>query len=215
MSGHENTMGFQHGNESILNCQSSGLSTNVSQLAISCVSMGKPSASDVANPFLGSSTWDPLVSLNPNQSFGGSSLVSPSEFANNSSYPSAMENQGMSSTSHLVQYMSESNFAEMSFGSGSLSEMVGSFGQPGCVDIANNTGYQPNFNANKEAVIERTPINPAQPRNEDLSPEEGPAGSLPDGNRRKRGLDSNSPFSANKVGFSIIDIRIQEIVFPL
>ncbi|XP_061339067.1 transcription factor bHLH74-like [Gastrolobium bilobum] len=203
-SGQENAMGFQHGNESILTCPSSGLSANVSEMDISSVSMVKPS-SDVANPFLASSAWDPLVSLSQAQTFGGSSsIVSHSEFANaNSSYPLVLENQGMSSNSHLVQYMSESNLAGMvpkvlpSYGSGSFSEMVGSFGQPGSGDIA-DTGYRSHYNPSKDIGIERATIHGEQSQIEDSTLEEGAPGSAPSGLRRKRGLDHNSTFSPNK-----------------
>ncbi|KAK7383263.1 hypothetical protein VNO78_28937 [Psophocarpus tetragonolobus] len=201
MGGQENAMGFQHGNESILTCPSSGLNVanvNVSEMAISSVSMAKPS--DVANPFLASSAWDPLVSLSQAQTFGGSSMVSHSEFANaNSSYPLVLENQGMSNTSHLVQYMSDSNLGGMvpkvhSYASGGFSEMVGaaSFGQHGSGDVA-NTGYPPHYNPIKEA-----PINGEQSQVEDSIPEEEVPGSTPSGNRRKRGLDHNSTFNPNK-----------------
>ncbi|KAF7830507.1 transcription factor bHLH74 [Senna tora] len=196
MGGHENAMGFQHGQESILNnCPSSGLSTNVSEIGISSVSMVKPPI--VANPFLGSSsTWDPLVSLNQTQTFGGSPMVSHSEFGN-SSYPLVLENQGLSSTSHLVQYMSDSNFAVPSYGSGSFSEMVGSYPQTACGDLA-NSGYRPNYHPNEEASMKRAQLNGAQSQLEDSTPEEGATGSAPNGSGRKRGLDHNSTFSANK-----------------
>ncbi|KAI4337088.1 hypothetical protein L6164_015542 [Bauhinia variegata] len=199
MGGHENAMGFQHGNDTILNCASSGLSTNVSEMAISSVSMAKPS--DAANPFLGSSTWDPLVSFNQSQTLGASSMVSHNEFAN-SSYPLLLENQAMSSTSHLVQYMSDSNFGEMipkipSFEGGNFSEMIGSFGQSGCSDMV-NTGYRPSYNPNKESGIERTQINGSHSQGEDSPPEQRDTGSASNGNRRKRGLDYDSSFSPNK-----------------
>ncbi|KAK4277379.1 hypothetical protein QN277_015387 [Acacia crassicarpa] len=199
MGGHENAMGFQHGQETIVNCTSSGLSTNVSEIAISSVSMAKPHV--VTNPFLGSSsssTWDPLVSLSQTQTFGGSSMVSPSEFGS-SSYPLVLENQGMSSTSHhLVQYVSESNFAVPSYASGSFSEMVGSFPQHGgCSDLA-NTRYGPSYNQNEEAAMKRVSLNGSQSQPEDPTPQEGDTGSAPNASRRKRGLDQNPTFNPNK-----------------
>ncbi|GMY14908.1 transcription factor bHLH74, partial [Fagus crenata] len=113
MDGHENEdMGFQHGSEGILNCQSSGMSTNplpekVSGMTMSSVSMYKPS--NGADPFFGSG-WDPLVSLSQSENFGGSSMVSHGEYP---PYPVVMENQGISTTSHLVQYPSSSSFVEL------------------------------------------------------------------------------------------------------
>lgn len=173
MGGHENNaMGFQHGEDddnSILNClSSSGLSTNVSDLC-------HPS-------FLGASAWDPLVSLGQSpQSFGASSMVSHSEFAN-SSYPIVLGN------SHLVQYMSDSNLEDMvpkvpSYASGNFSGMVV------CGDMANR-GYVSNYTTNE-----------AQSQGENSTPEDGvTASAAPNGNRRKRGLDYNSTFNPNKVG---------------
>ncbi|XP_061372036.1 transcription factor bHLH74-like isoform X2 [Gastrolobium bilobum] len=199
MGGLENAMGLQHENEGILNCPSSGLRTNVTEMTISSVSMAMPSG--VANPFLASSAWDPLVSLSQIQTFEGSPMVSHGKFAH-SSYPLALENQGMSSNSHLVQYMSDSNIADMvpkvsSYGSGSFSEMVDSIGQPGSGDIANK-GYQPNYNPNNEMGIERGPKNNEQSQGEGSTPEEGETGPTPSENRRKRGLHYNSTFSPNK-----------------
>lgn len=202
MGGLENAMGFQNGNENILTCPSSGLSVanvNVSEMAISSVSMAKPS--DVANPFIASSAWDPLVSLSQAQTFGGSSMVSHTNFANaNSSYPLVLENQGITNTSHLVQYMSDSNLGGMvpkvhSYATRGFSEMVAaaSFVHHGSSDVA-NSGYPPHYNPIKE-----TQINGEQSQVEDSIPEEEAPGSGPSGNRRKRGLDHNSTFSPNKV----------------
>ncbi|KAF7817415.1 Transcription factor bHLH74 [Senna tora] len=169
MGGHENAMGFQHRNESILNCPSSGLTTNVS---------------DLCNPFLGLSAWDPFTHT---QSFGGSSMVSHTELPN-SSYPIVLENQGLSSTSHLVQYMSDSNYVDIvpkvpSYASGSFSEMANS-----------NTGYV----SNKDSGIERTAINDdAQSQGDNSTPEDGVTASVPNGSRRKRELHYNSTFNPN------------------
>ncbi|XP_019416627.1 PREDICTED: transcription factor bHLH74-like isoform X2 [Lupinus angustifolius] len=144
MSGFENEMGLQHENEG---------------MQISSMSL--------ANPFLiASSDWGPLVSLSQVQTFGGSPMVSHSDFAN-SSYPLVLENHGISCTSHLVQCISHSNHEVMvpkvpSYGSGSFLEMV---------DVANK-GYQPNYDPSNEAVIE--------------------PGSAPNDNSRKRGHDYNS-----------------------
>ncbi|CAL0323718.1 unnamed protein product [Lupinus luteus] len=198
-------MGFEHGNESILKCpESSGLSTNVSEMVISSVSMDKPhTPSDhVTNPFLASSAWDPLVSLSQAQTFGGSSMVSHSDFGRNSSYPLVLEDQGMSSISHIVQYMSESNLRDMvskvpSYGSGNFSEIVGTFGQPGFGDIA-DTEYRPDYNVSKDAGNEMVPIIGEQSVLEDSATEEGATGSRPSGNRRKRSIDHSSSFSPNK-----------------
>lgn len=190
MGGQENPMRFQQENESILTSE-------------------KPSSETTNNPFLSSSSWDPLVSLShQSHTFGGSSMISHNEFSNanvnvNSSYPLGLEN-----TSHLVQYMSDSNLVGMihkvpSYGSGSFSEIVGAFVQHGSGDLA-NTGYsipsQQHYNHIKDSGIERA----EQSQVDDSIHEDGVIGSAtPSGNRRKRGLDQNSTFSPNKVCYQV------------
>ncbi|KAK2452667.1 transcription factor bHLH49 [Trifolium repens] len=201
MGGEENAMEFQHGNENIM----------TSEMDISSVSNMAKSSSEVPNHhhFLGSSAWDnPLISLSQAHTFGGSSMVSHNDFANaNSTYnPLVLENQGMSSTSHLVQY---SNLGGMihkipSYGSGSFSEMVGSFGQHGSGGdhVANTSGYPippQHYNHIKDAGNQRGHFNAEQSQVEDSVHEDGATGSAPgSGNRRKRGIDQNSTFSPNK-----------------
>ncbi|WCJ35600.1 basic helix-loop-helix (bHLH) DNA-binding superfamily protein [Euphorbia peplus] len=146
-----NGLGFQSGGESISNCESSGMSIN---------------------PYF-SSAWDPVVT-----SFGGSSMVSQSEFTSAAAY------EGISS-SHLVHYPPDSTYVEIlpkypSYGSGSFSEMVGSFGLTDCSQIANN---------------ERTIRNDVEDRQ--IS-EEPAVGVSPDGRRRKRVAESGSPYDPNK-----------------
>ncbi|RDX92683.1 Transcription factor bHLH74, partial [Mucuna pruriens] len=184
-------MGLQHGNEGILNCSLSGLRTGVSEMTVSSVSMAMPSG--VADPFLASSAWDPLVPLTP--TFGGSLMVFHSEFAA-SSYPFVMENQGMNGDSHLVQYISDSNYVDMV-------PKVPSFGQTGSYDIAANTGYQPNHNPSNEPGIARSQINIEQSQNE---------GSAPSGeHKRKRGPNKNAEGEAMKdsPGKSCDDVKEQ------
>lgn len=204
MSGHENEdVGFQHRSESILSCPSSGISTTnlpekVSGMTMSSLSIFKPS--NGANTFF-ASAWDPLVSLSQSENFGGSSMVSQGEVSNQP-YPVVLENQGMNSASHLVQYPSDSSFVDMvpklpCFGSGSFSEMVGSFGLPECSGIA-NTGCHPNYKPNNEKGTERASAIGAHSQN-GRETEDGGIGSSPIGKRRKRVVDSNSPFSPNKV----------------
>lgn len=203
MDGHENEdVGFQHGSEGILNCQSSGMSTNplpekVSGMTMSSVSMYKPS--NGADPFFGSG-WDPLVSLSQSENFGGSSMVSHGEYP---PYPVVMENQGICTTSHLVQYPSSSSFVELvpklpCFGSGSFSEMVNSFGLPECSQIG-NSGCPQNYASNKEVGIGRTSTNGAESKDDHQNSGEGAIGSSPNAKRRKRVPDSkNSPISPNQ-----------------
>ncbi|XP_015885134.4 transcription factor bHLH74 isoform X2 [Ziziphus jujuba] len=203
MSGHENEdVGFQHRSESILNCPSSGMSTThlpekVSGMTMSSLSIFKPS--NGADPFF-ASAWDPIVSLSQSENFGDSSMVSHGELSN-PPYPVVLENQGMNSTSHLVQYPSDSSFVEMvpklpCFGSGSFSEMVGSFGLAECSGIA-NTGCPPKYTLHKEKATERASPIGAQ-SHDGRETEDGGIGSSSSGKRRKRALDSSSPFSPNK-----------------
>ncbi|KAH0988353.1 hypothetical protein GBA52_015530 [Prunus armeniaca] len=83
----------------------------------------------------------------------------------------------MSSTSHLVQYPSDSSYVEMvpklpCFGSGSFSEMVGSFGLSECAQIA-NPGCVANYNPNREGGTERTSTIGAQSHDDHQISEEG------------------------------------------
>lgn len=205
MSGQENEdLGFHHRSESILNCPSSGMTTShlpekVSGMAISSLSVFKPS--NGTDSFFGSG-WDPLVSLGQSENFGGSLMVSHGELSN-PPYSVVLESQGMNSSSHLVQYPSDSSFVEMvpklpCFGSGSFSEMVGSFGLPECAGIA-NSGCPPNYTSNKEKGTERASAYGAQSLDGRETEDAAGVGSSPSGKRRKRVLDSNSPFSPNKV----------------
>ncbi|CAN6682311.1 unnamed protein product [Malus baccata var. baccata] len=202
MGGHDSEdVGFQHRNDGSLNYPSSGMNTNplpekVSRMAMSSVSMFKPS--NGADPFFGSG-WDPIVSLSLSDHFGSSTGISHSEFPN-PPYPIAMENQGMSSTSHLVQYPSDSSYAGMMpklppcFGSGSFTEMVGSFGVSECGQLA-NSGCPSNYNPNREGG---TSTIGAQSHDDRQISEESALGSSPNGKRRKRVPESNSAFSPNK-----------------
>ncbi|KAF2323942.1 hypothetical protein GH714_004177 [Hevea brasiliensis] len=113
-----------------------------------------------------------------------------------------MENQGNSTTSHLVHYPSDSSYAELmpkfpSYGSGSFSEMVCSFGLTECSQIA-NTGCHLNYSSNKEANVERTITNCVESQEDRQLTEEPIIGATPDGKRRKRVAESNSPFDPNK-----------------
>ncbi|EEF52234.1 transcription factor bHLH74 isoform X2 [Ricinus communis] len=171
-------MAFQSGGESVMNCQSSGMS---------------------ANPFF-PPAWDPVVSLNQHENFGAS-MVSQSEFTN-SHYAIVMENQGINSSSHLVHYQSDSSYVELvpkfpSYGSGSFSEMVSSFGLTDCGQIS-NSGCHPNYTSNSAANNERTITNSALSQEDHQLSEEPVVGVSPDGKRRKRLAEPSSPFDPNK-----------------
>jgi hypothetical protein len=151
--------------------------------------MNCPSSGMNTNPFY-VSAWDPVVSLSQPGNFGGSSIVSQSGFSN-SPFPIVMENPGIS---NLVHYPSGSGFVELvpkfpGFGSGNFSEMVGSLGLTECGQIT-HTGCPPNYN--KEA-------NNAQHQEDQQLSEETSIGASPNGKRRKRVPESNSPLDPNKV----------------
>ncbi|XP_057973253.1 transcription factor bHLH74-like isoform X2 [Malania oleifera] len=187
--------------DSILNCPSSAINTNplsekVAAMTMSSVPIFKPSSG--ADPFF-SSGWDPLVSLGQGE-IGGSSMVTHGGFAN-SPYPVVLENHGISGTSHMVQYSSDSGFVELMpklpcFGSGNFSEMVGSFCIPEIGQIA-NSGCLPIYPLNKDAGAGKAPADGAQSQDCQISGEEA-VGASPSGKRRKRGSDSHHPFDPNK-----------------
>ncbi|KAL5844648.1 hypothetical protein ACOSQ4_010606 [Xanthoceras sorbifolium] len=205
MGGGDNEdMGFQHRNEGAMNCPSSGMNTNpmplkVSRTAMSSVPMYR-SSSGGDHHFFGSG-WDPIVSLSQNENFGVSSMISHSEFTT-APYPVVVENQGISSTSHLAQYPSDSSFVELvpkipCFGSGNFTEMVSSFGIHESLQTA-NSARPPNYAPNKEGGNERTSTNVAQSYEDHQMPEEAAdMGASPNGKRRKA-PELNSPFNPNK-----------------
>lgn len=140
-SGDNDDMGFKHRHESLMNCPYSQMNTN--RISDKVDGLAMSSIRNASDPFFGSG-WDPIVSLSQSESLGGSSsMVSHSGFAN-SHYPLLMENQGIGGTSHLSHYQSDSSFIELvpklpGYGSGNLSEMVGSFNMPQCSQIANSS----------------------------------------------------------------------------
>ncbi|CAL5385568.1 unnamed protein product [Camellia sinensis] len=127
------------------------------------------SSSGADHPFFGSG-WDPLVSLSQSENFEGSSVI-PHTFG--------------------VHYPSDSGLVDMvpklppCFGSGSFSEMVGSFGQPEC---------------GQTARTEKTSTNGAPSQGDQQISEEGTLGISHSGKRKKRVSESNSPFNPSKNG---------------
>lgn len=189
-------MGFQQsGGGSILNCPSSGMDTNsmsdkIAGMGVCSETMFKSSTG--VDPFYGSG-WDPLVSLNHGENFGGSTAVPHhNEFAN-SHYQVALQNQPISSSSHLVHYPSDSGLGDMvpkipSFGSGAFSEMVNSFGLPECGQITETT-FHPNYaQKNGAATQENCQIS-----------EDRVLGNSPNGKKKRKATDSHSPLNPKKV----------------
>ncbi|XP_057731247.1 transcription factor bHLH74-like [Arachis stenosperma] len=183
----ENAMRLQQEEKKgiLMSCPSSlGLGTSGSEMASS-----NSEPSNVANPFLASSAWDPLTPLTQLQTTNTTTLVGdPStssipipmvshhnnEFSNSLLYTLVLENQ---QPPHIVQYMSRDMVPNpkvqvpVSYGSGSFSEMVGSFLQSPNSEHSQGEG-----------------------EGED-------SGSAPSGNRRrKRGHEhnNNSTFTPNK-----------------
>ncbi|KAL7262372.1 hypothetical protein ACSBR1_000699 [Camellia fascicularis] len=142
------------------------------------------SSSGADHSFFGSG-WDPLVSLSQSENFEGSSVI-PHTFG--------------------VHYPSDSGLVDMvpklppCFGSGSFSEMVGSFGQPEYGQIART---------------EKTSTNGAPSQGDQQISEEGALGISHSGKRKKRVSESNSPFNPSKVRRERISERmklLQELV---
>lgn len=186
-------MRFQHRDgDDMLNCPSSVMNSNplsdkVVGMTMSSDSMFK--ASNGAVPYF-SSGWDPLVSLSQSENFGAHSGFS------NAAYPVVLENQAISSTSHLVHYQPDSGLGEMMpklscFGSGSFSEMVNSFGLPECGRM--------NYSQNKEGGTGKALITGTHSEEECRSSEDK---SSPNGKKKRRTSESHSPFNSNKVKLS-------------
>lgn len=202
MGGDDNVdMRFQLRGEGVMNCPSSSMNTNplyqkVGGVTMSSMPMYKSSSG--GDSFFASG-WDPLVSLSQGEHYGSSSMVCHNDFPN-SNYP-VVENQGISRTSHMAHYpSSDANLVELvpklsCFGSGSFSEMVGSFGLPECAQTRITDGPQ-NYPSNKEGGIEKTSTNGARSQEDCQISEEGAS---PNGKRRKRVDDSHSPFNPHLV----------------
>lgn len=175
---------FQHRNSSsILNCPSSVMATtsisdNVAGMSICSESMFKrPNGID---PFYSSSGWDPVISQDQSGNFGNSSMVLQNEFAN-PNYPVLLENQTMGSSSHLVHFPSDSGLVGMvpkipSFGSGSFSEIVSSFGHS-------------NFAQNNGAGVQNTVKNVEDAQDHRQDSENGVLGASPNGKRKRKNVE--------------------------
>nr|WKV22678.1 bHLH10 [Bupleurum chinense] len=181
-------MRFQHrdDDDGVSNVSSSVMSTNpvsnkVTEMEMGSASMFKPSSGP--DPF--GSSWDPLVSLNHTENFGVHNGFS------GPTYPVTMEDQGISSTSHLVQYQSDSGLGEMvpklsCFGSGSFSEMVNSFGLSDCGQMS----YSHNRGEN-----EKTMLIGSHYRQDSHDPEDKAS---PNRKNKRKASDSNSLVHSNK-----------------
>lgn len=190
----KDNVGFQPtgGGNNILNCPSSGMDSNLisDKVAMCSDSMFKNSSTGVET-FYGSG-WDPIVSLNHQENYGGSSVVPHNEFAN-SDYPVVLGNQSMGSSSHLVHYPSDSGLVDMlpkisCFGSGSFSEMVSSFGLQDCGQVT-ETGSHINGTSNKGVAYQEGGQNSGG----------GALGSSSNGKKKRKTSDSPSPLHSKKV----------------
>ncbi|OVA01185.1 Myc-type [Macleaya cordata] len=149
-------LGFQQRVGSNLMSPSSGMYTNlqtekvVEETTMNPISMCK--SSNGVDSFFHNG-WDPLVSLSQNVEFKGSSIDSH-HHVGISSLVNALENQGISNSSHLVQYPSDLNLVELEpklpcLGSGSFTEMLSPFCLPESHQIA-NAGSVPDYPSNNE-----------------------------------------------------------------
>lgn len=129
------------------------------------------------NPFYGSG-WDPMVTLNQSATFGNSSMVPQTEFGN----AQFLENQMMGHSSQLVHhFQSDPSLIGMlpkmpSYGSGSFSEMVSSFGH-----IA-ESGSHPSFNQNNVVGIQTVSNSKERCQNSG----DGVVGASPSRNRKRK-----------------------------
>lgn len=149
----------QNSNKSVMSCSTSGMMTTqlpnkASELAMSSTSMFKSSGG--SDPFF-EPHWNPLLAVNQNANYGGSSMVSHCGYTNQPSY--SMENQGAVS-SHLGQYPSSgSSLLDLPkihhFGSGNFSDMTGLYGLPALGPSANNRCYE-NYLTDHETGTHRT-----------------------------------------------------------
>ncbi|KAK9740522.1 hypothetical protein RND81_03G041900 [Saponaria officinalis] len=157
-------MGYQqHGAESMLNCPSSGMNTR----------------SILLHPVY-SSGWDPMGSLGQSPDFGGSSMVTQAELTKSSPFPGVLETQGISSSSHLVNYPLDPNLAQLlpqlnMFGNGNIHELVSPSGLPGGRGGSHNPST---YNSQSERGCQVS--------------EGRTVGVSPNG-KRKRGSEPNSP----------------------
>lgn len=183
-------MGFQHCAEMMLNCPSSGMNTRPLSEKFEPMSMSSGYGSG----------WDPIVSLSQSGSFGRvSSIVSQGDLPKSTSYPMLLETQGISTSTHYLNYPLDPNLAQMMpklpvFGGGNFTEIANPFGLPG--DIQNpNVLFPPNYASNRSGTDERSCANADQAERERQIPEGRAAGVSPDGKRKR---DSNSPCPPNK-----------------
>lgn len=146
--------------------------------------------SNEAESYFGSG-WDPLVSLSQSENFG------PQNGFSNPAYQVVIENQALSSSSHLVLYQSDSvGFGEMvpklsCFGSGSFSEMVNSFGLPECGQMG--------YSQNKEGGNGKALLIGTESQEECLNSE---AKVSTNEKKRRRMPGSHPPSNLNKVSSS-------------
>ncbi|KAL0392147.1 UNVERIFIED_CONTAM: Transcription factor [Sesamum radiatum] len=154
------------------------ISDNVAGMSICSESMFKPP--NGIDPFYSSSGWHPVISEDQTGNFGNSSMVLHSEFAN-PNYPVLLENQTMGSSSHLAHFPSDSGLVGMvpkipSFGSGSFSDIVSSFGHS-------------NFAQNNGAGVQNGAKNVEDPQDHRQDSENGVLGASPNGKRKRKNVE--------------------------
>ncbi|KAF8410260.1 hypothetical protein HHK36_002785 [Tetracentron sinense] len=200
--------GFQHRDGKLLNCPSSEINTNpesqkIVGTTLSPMSMYKSSYG--VDLFYGSD-WDPLVSLAQNVELKGSSIASHNQIASSPYAVGVLGNQGISSTSHLVQCSSDPTFVGLvpmlpCFGNGSFSEMVSSLCLPEYGQIA-NAGCPPDHPPIKEGSTQITSTKLRKDtghgsllQEDSQISDEGAARSSPSGKKRRRVPDAHSQFN--------------------
>ncbi|PIA57059.1 hypothetical protein AQUCO_00600058v1 [Aquilegia coerulea] len=156
-----------------------------------------------------SSGWDPHVSLSQNSELKGSNIDSENPVA---SYPynvGMLGNHGASINPHILGYALDPSLLELSpklssFGSGSFSAMVSSFGLPEYDQIANASC--PDYHRSKEACInkysKKLDEHGVMFQGDLQVSDEGGSGSSPNEKKRKRTTDysSHSEFQNGEAG---------------
>ncbi|KAK4800650.1 hypothetical protein SAY86_021137 [Trapa natans] len=182
-------MRFQQERNVVTNCESNPISHEASAMAMTPMMMMSKSSNVHQDPFF-SSGWVPHSTMaHGHQNFGCPPIVSHRDFANFHLPPVPLwENQGI--TPHLPNYPPpNSGFLEMvptapSLMSSGLTDMVGPVGLSQYGPVTNSrSGYALN--------VEGGGSEEAQDRGEDTM-------NCPAERRRKRTLDSSSPYESNK-----------------
>lgn len=181
-------MGFQHSGEIMLNSPSSGINNTRSTMTLTSV-------------YGSGSGWDPMVSLTQSGNFGAS-MVTHDELTKSSSFSNLIESQGISN-SHLVNYPSDPNLAQMlpklpMFGGRNFPDIANHFGLSGGSQTPHSL-FPQIYGSSKSGLDERPSGNVTQPERGCQIADGRAVGVSPNG-KRKRDSVSPSPTDENAEG---------------